>query len=311
MTDSFSQLQKFSWRGIEVPLLSRRASFSHQEVTHQIQYSSGEIIEITLKNNWRFDYTIPFREDIVKGGYGLLFSQTFALFLAAFENGEPGTLVDPVLGSKKARPLMFTDVSDVNRRDGDDVDVSFVEHKTTKDLENQVDKDPSIEAIIIDSRSIDSQIATQSWGGDPPTQISSDLVNWEQELPPEPTINPIDAVAGIFRQVERVNQKSKAVYQDTSRRLGALEDSISSSSDAAFKWPIYANARTLRLQVLRAESRERARRRPLRRSTLPMVMTPMDAAGIFGLSLTQFLELNPSLKNSTSIEQGTIITHFR
>lgn len=295
--DPFDSLPHFSWRGIKVPIIGRRRTFSHQEVTHQIQYASGEIVEITVSNNWRFDYTLPFREGIDKGGYGALFTKRLKDFQAAFEDRLPGELIDPVHGSIVARPISFSESLDASRRDGVEVDVAFVEHKTSGELRPNVPFAPSNESLVTDARAIDNQVALQTWEGDEPEDLA------------DGGINPIDALTSVIRQADRVNQRNKAIFEDTARRLHALEDAVDDSGDSSLV-PIKVNARKARLDVMRAKARERSEGKQTKLFRLPTDMAPTDVASLVKMSLYDFVVLNPFVANDTLILQGTVVRYY-
>lgn len=126
MTDIFKDLPRLKWRGIEVPVAERRVGFEQELARHKYAYRDNELVESLGCHNWRFEYTIPFREDIQKGPYRNLYVETFSTFLQACRDRSEGVLDDPVLGLYKARVESLSIQTDINRRDGEDVQVVFV-----------------------------------------------------------------------------------------------------------------------------------------------------------------------------------------
>ena len=126
MTDIFKDLPRLKWRNIEMPVAERRVSFEQELARHKYAYRDNELVESLGCHNWRFEYTIPFREDIDKGPYRNLYVETFSTFLQACRDRSEGVLDDPVLGLYKARVESLSIQTDINRRDGEDVQVVFV-----------------------------------------------------------------------------------------------------------------------------------------------------------------------------------------
>jgi len=135
MTDVFKELPRLMWRGIEVPVLERSVSFEQEYARHKYAYRDNEYLESLGRKNWRFEYTIPFREDITKGPYRHLYIATFSEFLQACRDRSVGDLQDPVLGPYTARCESVSIRTDINRRDGEDVQVVFVDSPALDDIE--------------------------------------------------------------------------------------------------------------------------------------------------------------------------------
>lgn len=135
MTDIFKDLPRLKWRGIEVPVAERRVGFEQELARHKFAYRDDELLESLGRRNWRFEYTIPFREDIDKGPYRNLYVATFSTFLQACRDRSEGQLEDPVLGQYAARVESLSIQTDINRRDGEDVQVAFVHSPALDEIE--------------------------------------------------------------------------------------------------------------------------------------------------------------------------------
>lgn len=310
MTVPYDELQHFSWRGIVVPISARSATHSHEIVAHHLHYRQGELIEIPGSRNLRFRYTIPMRDGFFKGPYAAqLFSQVLPTFLAAYFDRSPGDLVDPILGAKRCKPVSLQDNSDVDKRDGEDLDVEFVEAPAQDDLESE-QFDPSPAGLSEQGQEIDRQMAALDWAGDPPEQISGEEQDWETETPPDASVNPIDAITGALRQGQRANQKTKAIFQDTYSRLRALEDATDDVGITT-RAPLIRRSRDLRLSVARAQREQQSRGRPRKVTRLHQDMTVVEAAAYVGLTVQELIELNHSFAKLTVIPQGTLVTHYK
>lgn len=302
--------QRFSWRGIEVPVLRRSLGFSHETVPHQFQYARGSKLELTAGGNMRLRYTLAMNDGVTKPPYVQLFSAVWIRLFDAMRNREAGTLFDPVFGELRAKPLTFQDEATSAALTGTEVDVEFEEDPDLEEIQVDLPEDGSSDGLIAESHGLDREIAKQAWDQGAPQQISSEVVNWEQAEPPEPTINPIDLVSGLIRQGSRVVSKTKAIYGDTVFRLEKLEAAIDEARDPAL-FSLKSDTRRLRLLAMRAFSRQQSASRPLRVTQLPRDMDPMTAAQFVGLSYSEFSRLNTRLASLLFLEQGTRVSHFK
>lgn len=163
MTDVYKQLPRLSWRGIVVPVASRSATFSHDNVSHKFVYRDNELVEALGARNWTFSYTIPMREDIVRGPYLNLFTRTMPEFILACRDRTPGDLEDPVLGVFRARCTSLAGTSDVTRRDGDDLQVEFIHAPEIDDIDLLSGGAQDVRGAAEDARSLDDAVAAVDW----------------------------------------------------------------------------------------------------------------------------------------------------
>lgn len=129
MTDLFKLLPPLYWRNIgPLPITSRRVSFEQDIVRHKYMYRDDEQIESVGRKNWTFEYTLGFYEGIRPGkhGYEKVFTQLMPQFIDACRDRSEGDLQDPILGTYQARCEAVDIVTDVNRRDGESVQVRFI-----------------------------------------------------------------------------------------------------------------------------------------------------------------------------------------
>ena len=267
MTDVFKNLPRFSWRGIELPLIKRSAGFNHNKVTHKFDQRSGELVEVVGTSNLGFSYTVPFRQDIAKGPYRNLFTETLPLFFEAMRNKEPGELVDPVLGPWRCTPDDFHDESEVNRRDGDDVSVNFTHSPDGLELDDAEINAANLQGATTQAGALDAEVAKIV------TEVEENIAEgvevdpallekFRQQAPPEPLFNPLSVASGLLRQAQRGGQRIDALIADTTFRALALEEAIDDVSDPQL-WAVSRQSRTLRRNLQRI-SFQRSQARPLR-----------------------------------------------
>lgn len=300
MTDVFKELSHFSWRGQKYPLTARSASFQQEDVRHRFQFKDGEWIEATGTKNWTFSYTIPFREDIATGPYRNLFTRSFAAFVRDCRNRAIGELFDPVLGRFNARCVSFSDSSDVNKRDGDDVQVEFIHTPDFDDVESTESISNTggvynVQGLTSDAEQLDQEVTK---------------VNWEQEEPPQPLVNPISAISGIGRQVEQQGNKYSAALDDTASRAEELDNTIDRLENPQV-WPLKRSARRTRDSAILLKERSKDPQRKVVQVVQRYASTISEVAAQLGMTVQELLQINPLLARSPQIQAGTPVNAYQ
>lgn len=294
MTDVLRQLPKFSWRGIVVPLTSCKGSFEQDDVIHKFEFRDKELLEAQGVRNWRFSYSIPFREDLVIGPYRALFSRVLADFVLACRDRTPGQLYDPILGSFRAKVANFSLDTDPHKKDGSDATVDFIEAPTIGELDDFVAVHDSLDKV--DAKSIDAQVA---------------LVDWKQLTPPEPTVDPLDAVDGFGREIQASGNRIAAALDSYTFKLQKIEDTIDELGDP-MTWQLRAAVRRARLDALvqivtgqPGANGNRFRTRTTNGGPIAVV------AQSVGMDVNAFLALNQPLAQQPLVPQGTTIRYIQ
>lgn len=126
----FEQLLACSWRGIEFPISSMEFSFDQDLAEHKYWGSDGANVEATGRNPLVIKATIPFVNGIVPGKnerWLTLYPNTFREFVIAFTNRTTGLLVHPEFGEIVCKPQSLSTVHEATRRDGVEVQATWVE----------------------------------------------------------------------------------------------------------------------------------------------------------------------------------------
>lgn len=132
--DALGAMLPLKWRGIEVP--SQVISLTGgQRCTEHNQYGvQGGITESGGRSSSKFAFRIPCRAGIV--GYKDLYPLTFRSLVDALLDSSVGPLQHPEFGELDARVFGdFTISWDPNKRDGADIDATFIEHVDGRGLE--------------------------------------------------------------------------------------------------------------------------------------------------------------------------------
>lgn len=295
MTDVLSKLQVLSFRGIKVPILGEcTAHFAHEDATHKFIYRDGAMVEAEGAQNWTFSYTIPFRQDIAKGPYKNLYTEVYPAFIIACRDRTPGDLVDPDLGLFRAKATDFTRTLDPQKRDGADVRVEFVHAPTIEDIETDMQLIPPLSGIKTQAGELDRAVAT---------------MDWEQEEPPEPTVDPLSALDGLGQQLLFIGDRINAKLADTATRLENLEQTIDKLENPNL-WPLRRSARRIR----EASTALAARGQDPGRRVLSVVNKYnrglSSIAAEAGMTVQEMIELNPALAALPEVPANTVFRRY-
>jgi len=277
------------WRGQKYPITSSDCSFQHENVQHKLQYRSNEFVEQTGPRSPTFSYTIPTRQDIAKGPYKNLFTEGLPRLYRDMRNREAGPLIDPVFGLFEVVPTSFTGSADPNKRDGIDVKVEFLlQSDLTEDEQLQA---PTLNDIATEAGALEEELKT---------------ANWQQEPPPESMTDVLSAVNGLLFQGVRAIDKVSGTINDVVFRLQKIENTIDKTTDPK-NWPLKRDARRIRELALRLSVFGETPFRPRTRIVSKSRMTISAAASKYGMSVGQFLALNPQFARNPFVPAGATI----
>lgn len=287
--DALSKLQVASFRGVKFPILSRSCEHLYENVEHGIQYRNGMFVDTTGGRNWQFKYTIPFRQGVAVGPWADLFTQGLPAFLKLYQEALEGELVDPIHGTVRVRPGSWSETLDAARRDGMDVEVMFTESPPIEQREG-VQQVPSPASVDSAAGLLDAQVQT---------------VDWQQYTPPEPTVNPLDAIAGVVDQVDAEQSRTAARMSGISDRCDRVSRAAEKVEDGGDRASLLIEASRLRVSAKRAADKGA---HPGRTAAKVIVTTTMSLASLartLGMTLEDLLRANPALGATPSVTPGT------
>jgi hypothetical protein len=293
VTDILKQLQRPAWREIEFPITGREYGFQQSQAKHRYVFRDNELIESLGRDNPTWRYTIPFREDITVGGWEHLFIGVYPDFLAACQDRSRGVLTDPFHGSKPAKCVSLREIMDVNKRDGLDVEAEFIHAPAETDFENDLGTViRTLQGYASYARRFDNELAT---------------IPWQQELPPEPVMNPLDAISAVGGQALLVQGKVTAALADSAFRLEKSVATIDALRNPDLA-PTRTQARRLQAAALDIEDRvDVTGAKPLRKITTSTNIAVAALAGKLGVPLELLLKWNPFLRKSPLVKINTEI----
>jgi len=306
--DVFRDLPRLSWRGIEVPVAARNVSFSQDVVRHKYAYSDGELVESLGRRNWRFQYTVPFRQDITKGPYRNLFIETYPAFLRACRDRTAGEMVDPVLGTFMVRCEQVETTSDVNKRDGDDVQVVFVHSPDLGDIDQFGAPLAGLDTAVQEGKTLNSQVAKITnaelerlrlgqFDG-----VTEELVGG---------LDALDQIAGLGAQLTAYVDRVEATIAKYEHKVNKIAD-VLAQIDKKLLNPV--NAPIIRTALRQIDTLNRfnplADFRLIATTTVAQDITATALAAQLGLTVQELITLNANLPLPL-IPAGTTVRFYK
>lgn len=283
----FRNAPRMRFRSVTVPLLEDKASFRHETIQHPIQYRDLRRVDSLGLHNWVLNVQIPFLRGISQGSYGQLYPDVFNRFVAACRDRSPGQLIDPVLGDVRVKCVSFSVTATPSKADGVIVDVEFLQ--APEDIEPDDDGTPKNTAEMADSADqLDQEL---------------EIVDWEQEVPPEPTVNPLAAINSIGRQIERQGDKIGAALHDYAFRMEQIEETANRLENPQ-KSEVIRAVRRNRDSATQLAKRVREPQKTIVRVTANTRASIQSVALDVNMTVEAFIRLNPSLAKIGFVEQG-------
>jgi len=322
--DALKKLGPLSWRGIKVPIVSRKVDFSQSLARQKFGYRDNAFIESLGAENFS-SYTIPFRQGIVRGPYDPnLFSVTLPAFIVACRDSTAGELHDPVLGNFRCKCTSFSSSLDMNKRDGVDVDVAFVYAPEIDEVEKLPSKVASTSAIFAQLSNLDGDIDKGDWGQQVGAASSAELVETAEVVvesitgelvrtgvfgPPEPFADLFGQIDGFGRQIERFGNKIDAKLNNVLFKLEKMEETISVLEEPA-NWPILKSSRRIRANIESTKERLANPGRAIFTMLTKSYQSIGNLASAVGMPVDRFLRLNPSLSKHPLVPPNTAVNYI-
>lgn len=289
-----AQLPDLSFRGIAVPCVSIQGGFSHDNAQHKFVFRDDELIESLGRRNITLSYGIPFHEELFKTPQPKLFTVVFPQFLEACRDRTTGILVDPVLGELPAKVTQFEYTADPNRLSGIDVHVEFV-HAPAQDALPELDVEADdIEGSKAIAKNLDNQVGQ---------------VDWHQETPPEPFLDPFSAVSSVFDQVSTNIDKVARTMDNIAFKVNKMNDSIDRVADVR-NWPVQRSGQRLKASAQRTKERVAGAGRPVRVFTTTMNINRGALAASLHNTLGELITLNPRVSQSPVVKARTQVRYY-
>jgi hypothetical protein len=307
MTDVLRQLNDAAWRGIQFPISAWDFGFSQDNEKHRFIFRDEELIESLGTTNPTYRYTIPFREDIVRGPFVNLFTKVWPQFLTACLDRTQGLLDDPFNGPVQVKVASLQATGDPDKRDGIDVQCDFItspdEDFDRKDLGSNL-------STIEGARGMQGFLDREAGKLDDATKKTIAALNKDSGFG---RLNPFDAATGAINQIEAGGNKISAAFGDVAFRAGKLDDALRRNANPRTA-PLRSNARSMQLTALDLQKQtltgNAARSRTIRLYTVLAAIGKLALASKLGMGVRDLIRLNPSIARMPLVPAGTQVTYF-
>lgn len=296
-----------------------RVSLGQDLVQHKFWGQDGASIEGTGRAPLVFTATIPFRNGIVPGKnerWGILYPDEYRAFVAASAVKGSGTLTHPEFGEVVCRLERCESEWSAERRDGCDVEATWIEDTTREEDELDLANSSPITDASEAAASLDSQLSDLSPKpalpeyepdfGDFMRGITA--ISDQASLLQTKAGGKIDQIAFRAGQLGNSLQRLQTRTAQTVKELLRPDQSL--AARVAMSWP-------MRQSTERLKSASRDMRKTILASGKPIVFyrVPKDAtlAAIAidtGAPLSDLMRLNPSALRSASVPEGSLIRHY-
>ena len=276
--DVFKELPYAAFRGIQFPIIARGpVGHSHTTIKHGLQYRDKQIVETTGAENLTLTYTIPFRQGLATGPWENAFHELYSQLWDEYLDKTPGDLIDPFRGQLIVIPGSWDEEVDVDKRDGLDVRLTFIE--APLDDEEPLSL-PTIQGAYSEAGALDTEV---------------EKVDWEQEQSPQPTQDPLSAVRGIGDQLDVARSRIAASLDDVAYRCERLEATAERLEDPERTQRVVRSARRLNLATRRLNSRAMNPAKSAKRVLNATARTISAVAADMGTTIEALLRANPAL----------------
>ena len=298
--DVLSTTPLASWRGINFVCGPVSISFDQQHAVHAYPDRDAGYVESTGRNNVVYSFSAIFRRGVVgEGGGRAAFPDQWRAFTAACADRTADILRHPLLGDVKVKVQRYNAQVDPGRRDGADVEVSFIEAPDREDEFAALLANPSLIGSAYDgARSFDT--AYPDLKPSPPPL--------PQNLKPS-LLDSIKQINGLISQTRLGIGNLVSKINGVAFAISDLTDSISAADDPKNYAAIAALEKVFASLIKLGEQVQR-RARPFRPVVLPRPMSIAEAAAQYNTPVADFCRLNPLIASQSILPPGSQVFVF-
>jgi hypothetical protein len=240
-----------------------------------------------------FRYTIPNRQNIAKGPYSQMFAEGYPKLFASMQDRTVGTLFDPLLNRTfPCVPGSWDDTTDVRKRDGTDVQVELKHSPPLTEEDPQAVEATTVAGLTSEAGALDKEVAK---------------ADWKQEVPPEPSIDPLNFATGIVAQGLAQVQKASAGLHDFAHKMEKIEQTCDAAENPE-NWGIRDAARRNREAAIKLNRRLQEDPATKLRTFVTRTRALLsDVASDAGMTLEELLSLNPALARLPYAPLGAVV----
>lgn len=298
----FELLLEMKWKGVSFPTSHLAIDLEHDLVEHKWPDRDGAHVEATGRSPLVFSATIPFRNGIAPGKtekWGILYPTGFRDFLTKAADRTVGDLQHPELGVIKCKLKSARVTYDPNKRDGADVDATWIEStETPEDLQKVLASSSPVGATLQFALDLDQQLLQLN----PPLPTPPG--------PPEPSFgDAIRSIQGAFDQTSLLSRQIAGQIDHVAYRLSSLSDSVAAAKNVLF-WPVTQSVEHMRASLNDLKSQLLVQNKQVSIYVVPAETTLANIAAFLGVRIDDIVKLNPLLVSSARVAARSTVRYY-
>lgn len=294
MPDVLKQLPLHSWRGQEYPITRASYGFRHEDAEQKIALTSLTIVQPGGARNPTFRYDYAMLQGLHGVGDGVAFELLRKLGDDCWKK-EPGPLVDPYWGEWTCKPVSFDTDLDARTRNGSYARAEFI---WAPELDSDLPAEGgvlSVEQLANDAETLDQEVA---------------MVMREYDEPaPQPSADPLRAIAGLGEQLNRQIDRLDAALLHVIYSLKSIETALLKFGRKVTRPETLAlvrECRRIRVQCHRKLDKAGGSRKR-KRITVTTPTHVLTISGQNGMTIKEFAQLNPTALANPLVQPGTTV----
>ena len=297
------QLREYKWKGIAFPVSKTHVTLAHDLVEHRFWSQDGANVEATGRAPLVISATIHFRNNLARGRqetWGFLYPTAFRNFFAASAERTTGTLEHPEFGPISCKLKSATISHDAQRRDGADVEASWVE---TREAENDrasfTSPSPAVAAV---AAAIDLDANISNYTLAPPIPKTVTFVSGFAPM--------IRSITSIGDQVSLLSRQIGGQFAAINYKLNAMESFLMSTKSALVS-PMLQSINRLRHATNGLQQKLLQKQRETRLYVCPVIKTLASLViDLEGNTVNDLIKLNPSLVGFATVPARTPVRYY-
>lgn len=285
-------LPALTWRGLTAPCEAAPFQFSHTQVPRPFPYRDSEGHNWTRRNPIQFTVKLHFNNTVETDAFPKLYNQ----WQDALFDGSSGKLKHPILGILTARVLGGDVELVAQNQAGVVVQVTFTE--TNDDPENPDELSRPTVSTAAAAKAADK--ACQAAKIKYPKVVDPPVTDLEGF---------VGAIQGTIISVGLSVSGKLSMIGKFKGMVDQMIDTVT-LEDNVILWPALHNLQVLRDSLNELEELTKANSRPTASRTVTANTTLSEFAASVNNSLTDVIDLNPTLLARPSIPAGTTIRYF-
>lgn len=302
MADLFeTELLECSFRGVGFPISSLRVHIKQSTVIHAKPDQDGARIESTGRDPLTFDAQIPFYNSLSKGRnetWVTPYPDGHRLFLFLMSDRSAGALVHPSIGTIRVKPVSCETVLDAQRRDGEMVSASWIEHTDDEEKSNAVLGQASpISVATRNAIDLDTRLSTHiARKADP----DAGKIGFEEAM---------RRVAGVFDTASLLSKRAFGIIGRIVYRIDAIAASVVALQNPQ-NWELKQSLARLRSAVLDVKKSALAAQKDVRHFIVPAPTTLANLASKLRNKAGDMIALNPTLVSVPQVPARTVVRYY-